>query len=842
MSSTTASKVKMSATYSAPEGVFDESFSKGEPRPHWRKFWQQLDRLGPAELEQRTVQAGEVLDENGVTYGATGEESSSIRPWKLDLIPMILDESTWSTIDEGISQRAQLLDLLIKDIYGPQQTIKEGLLGPEAVFAHPSYLRATIGLHCQPRSLIFYAAELARSEDGRIWVMADRADSPAGVGFALENRIIGNRSLPVLSKSMQIRKLAHFFTRFKKTLRALSPRNVEQPRIAILSAGPNNPHYFEDVYLARYLGYDLTQGSDLAVRDDHVYIKTLAGLVPVDVLVLRGPETGIDSVEFGGGSPNGVAGLLHAVRKGNVAAVNIPGSGIIEAPVFMSQLPGICKFLLSEELKLPSIATWWCQSPKDRAYVFDHLQQLVIKPAFSASGGQEIVGADLTTAELEQLRQNISERPYEYIAQEMISRSAVPMLGSEHSLQPGHVAVRVFAVSDKDKYSVMPGGLVRAAKSSGPMKLSIAGGETSKDLWVLASQQDEAASLLPGDRVNVELKRSSAMFPSRVADDLFWLGQSLEKADQLARMIRFLVTKIEFSSDSDTNSTLCLTKVLADIGAIKTPSEVSGSSANVSKLTELTASILPEASQSRGLIAAVSEILRIGALVRDWISPETWQQLNRAGSEFLASLNSSKDLADLADAFDDLILTLASVMGLIDNGMIRGPAWRFLDIGRRIERSRTTTSLVRNILKHGHFQDVATLRMLIDVIDCKMTYRSRYLDEVQQNAVFDLCMTDKTNPRSVISQLEVISRHVDALPDSSVDALPHDEKRLAEETLHRVSMLTSEELGEYQSKALEEVSLLVEKHMEGLANLLEKKYLLHSGEPRQLVENPGVIS
>ncbi len=833
---------KMSASYTAPEKVFDEAYFKGEPRPHWKKFWSQLDQLGREELHQRSRQADEILDENGVTYGATGEDSTTARPWKLDLIPMILDESTWKVIEAGIDQRARLFNLLISDLYGEQRTIKEGLLHPEAVFAHPGYLRATIGMHQQERSLIFYAAELARSPDGRIWVMADRADSPAGVGFALENRITANRSLPVLSRSLQVRKLSPFFAQFNETLRSLSPRKVEHPRIALLSAGPSNPHYFEDVYLARYLGYDLTQGSDLAVRDDQVFIKTLAGLVPVDVLMLRGNECGIDSVEFGGRSSHSVAGLLHAIRQGNVAAVNIPGSGIIEAPVFQAQLPGVCQFLLGEELKLPSIATWWCQNSEDRKYVFDNLQNLVVKPAFSASGSEEVIGADLSASEIDKLKKRIIDKPYHFIAQELIARSAVPMVGPGGDLQPGHVAFRVFAVSAEQEYSVMPGGLVRASDSSGPMELSIAGGETSKDLWVLASEPDEARSLLPVEHTGISLKRSSAMFPSRVADDLFWLGKSLEKSDQLARMMRFLVTRIELTGDSDSSATSSLARVLADIGAIKSTVELTDLSANISKLSELTASILPEADQSRGLIASISEILRLGSLVRDWISPETWQQFNRAGSKFLSSLNASKDLAHLADAFDDLILTLASAMGLIDNGMIRGPAWRFLDIGRRIERARTTSSLVRSIVKNGQYQDVATLKMLIEVSDCRMTYRSRYLDDVQQNAVVDLCMTDATNPRSVISQLEVISNHVDALPNSSSEALHCEEKRLAMTALHHVSLLTSEELGRKHSVALESVTVFVEQSMKELAALLERKYLLHSGEPRQFAEIPGVIA
>lgn len=833
----------MSATYQASPGVYDEAFQKGASRPHWEPFWNRLNRMGREELLRRVRQADEFLDENGVTYGALSDDSANQRPWKLDPVPMIMEEATWKGVEEGIAQRARLYDALIRDLYGPQQSLSEGIIAPESIFSHERYLRPAIGLHNRSRSLTFYAAELARSQDGRIWVMADRSDAPTGIGFALENRIIANRTMSSLRQAYQIRKLAPFFAEFKRTLKSLSPRKVEHPRIALLSAGPSQPNYFEDVYLARYLGFDLTQGSDLAVRNDQVFLKTLAGLVPVDVLVLRGTETAVDSLEFGGGAPHGVPGLLQAIRGGHVATVNTPGCGLIEAPVFMAQLPAACEYFLGESLKLPSIATWWCQRARDREYVFENLRSLVIKPAFSASGGEERIGADLTKHEVEVLRKAIDERPADFVAQELIARSAVPMVSESGTLKPGHIAMRAFAVADKNDYTIMPGGLIRASKSSGPMELSIAGGETSKDLWIITSEPDRSDSLLPGAHSNVPLKRTSATFPSRVADDLFWLGQSLEKADLLARMIRCLVVRVDVAADTDSLETVCLTRALADLGAIEPGFVISEMAESLPKLSESLVSVIPDAGHSKGIAPAVSEIIRLSSLVRDWISPETWQQLHRAGSEFFEQLNQpTSDLSSLADAFDDLVLTLASAMGLVDNGMIRGPAWRFLDIGRRIERARTSATFLGSILEGAIYEDAATLKMVIEVADCQMTYRSRYLDDIHQNAVFDLCVTDSTNPRSIISQLEAISQHVDVLPDSTGDPLRNDEKRLAMSALHRVRMLTSEDLGAENSPPLTAVLAHVQDAMRDLANLLERKYLLHSGTPRQLIDNTGVIA
>ncbi|MEW4488063.1 circularly permuted type 2 ATP-grasp protein [Thalassoglobus sp. JC818] len=832
----------MSGTYSPAAGVFDEAFDRQAPRPHWKQLWDRVDQLGAAELQRRTTQAEHLLNENGVTFGGVTDSSGNQRPWKLDLIPMILDEKTWAFIEEGIEQRAKLQNLLIRDIYGDLEAVQAGILPPEVVYGHNALMFPAKGLHIRENSLVLYSAELARSESGKFWVMADRSNAPAGAGFALENRIVTKRILPQLSNSFQIRKLAPFFVKLKATLKALSPRKIDHPRVAILSNGPTHPYYFEDVYLARYLGIDLVQGSDLAVREDQVFLKTLAGLINVDVLLVRGDEGDIDPVECGGGAPHGVPGLLQAIRSGTVALANMPGSGIIESPVFKSVLPKLCQFYLGTTLKIPSIATWWCGDASSREYVLDNMRSLVIKPAFRASGGEEVIGESLSAEEQNQLRKRILSQPNSYVAQELIRRSAAPTLNGEAKLTSGHVAMRVFAVASEDSYSVMPGGLVRVADSSGPMELSIAGGETSKDLWVETSSPERSMTLLAGEHRNVQLHRTTAKFPSRVADDLFWLGQNLDRSDQLSRLCRALLSRVHISVDTDNDATSVLLRSLVDVGSIEPGFVVNGLVETLPKLHDSLPAIIVDSSQSRGLGQSVTELLRLCSLVRDWISPETWQQLHRTASDFQDAISGTNDLAEFADELDDLILGLASAMGLIDNGMIRGPAWRFLDLGRRIERSRTTAQFARSVLDSDARHDPATLKMVIEVCDVQMTYRARYLDDIQQNGVFDLCITDLTNPRSILSQLESIAGHVAELPGSTVDPLRTEETRLAMSAVHQVKMLTSDDLGAMEPIRLVSVLDIVDQAMRDLASLLERKYLLHSGDLRQIVDQGGVLS
>lgn len=831
----------MSAGYSATPDIYDEALASSPSKIHWQTLFKQLDNLGQDELRRRMKQSEQLVEENGVTYRAVLEDEVRQRPWKLDLVPMILDDETFKSIEEGISQRAQLLNLIIRDIYGPQDFIREGILAPETVYAHSGFLHGAVGLHEQKRSLLFYAAELARSKDGRFWVMADRSDAPAGAGFALENRIISKRTVPQLSQNLNIRTLAPFFITLKKTLRSLAPENISAPRIALLTGGSHQKFYFEDVYLARYLGYDLVQGSDLAVRDDHVYIKTLAGLLPVNVLLQRGNESGLDPLELGGGSSHGVPGLLNAIRRKNVSLVNIPGAGVIEAPVLMAQLPHLCKKILGESLKLPSIATWWCKDPEHRDYVIDHLDSLVVKPAFAASGSDEYIGAELSTKQIDELKEKILESPQSFVAQELISRSAAPMVGDDGQLHPGHVAMRVFAVANDDDYELMPGGLVRVSMNSGPMELSISGGETSKDLWVLNSESEKKVSLLPAEHCNVDLKRTGAMFPSRVADDLFWLGQSIERSDLIARMLRSMLARIEMVHEANESERSSLLQALVDVGALATDDKGNLASVDYSRILDSMNDHCQDASYSKGLAATISEMNRLSSLIRDWISPETWQQLHLAGVEYFASFQSSEKHS-LSDVFDDLIVTLSSVMGLIDNGMVRSPAWRFLDIGRRIERARIMATFVASVVRSGSLSHPTTLKMVIEIIDCQMTYRARYLDDIQQNAVIDLCVTDDSNPRSILFQLEEISRHVDMLPSFSAAPLRNDEKRFVMSTIHKTRMLTSDELGEADPQKLLSVLVDVELSLKELANHLERKYLLHSGEPRQILSSLGTVS
>lgn len=828
--------------YAPPPWVFDEVYEANRtPRPPWKRFLDAFRHITPDELNQRSVQADRILRQNGVTYNVFGDGGESQRPWRLDLLPAIVPGDEWDRVERALDQRAKLLDAVIRDLHGPQKFLKDRWLPPEVVYAHPGFVRAFH--HLRPageQALTLYSAELARLPEGGWQVMADRSEAPPGAAFALENRIVTSRAMPQVMHRVGVQRLAPFFVRLLNALKQRGSRPSENLRVVLLTAGPRHSLYFEDIYLARYLNLTLVEGGDLAVREDRVYLKTLGGLLPVDVIFSRGAETEIDPLELGGSAPHGVPGILQAVRKGHVAIANTPGCGLLESPIFMAFLPELSRRLTGEDLRLPSVPTWWCGDPEQQKYVLEHLDSLVIKPAYQKSGSDEILPGSLSTNRLAELRARINARPHAFIAQETVHRSASPVW-SDGGIHCGHLALRVFLVADSPhSYSIMPGGLIRVATTTAPMELSITAGLGSKDLWVLSDGPIEHVTLLEPEDQPVPLRRTGAAFPSRVADDLFWLGQSLDRADFLCRLLRPVVDRLSAESEEDWPELPVLIRALADQGQIEPGFAVDGLDEQLPELTENLPKVIFDPAEPRGLAAAIAEMKRLASLARDWLSPDTWRTIHHITTIFQTAGGRRRiDLADAYGSLNQLMVDLAAVSGLIQDGMIRGPAWRLLDMGRRIERGRVTASLIRSTLQSGRVADKAVLRVLIEVLDCRMTYRSRYLDNVQQNAVLDLAVTDETNPHSVAFQVVTLADHVDMLPRDLVTPLRTEEKRLAMAAVHDVRMLTPEQLAESPPLEVERVLGDLEHQLRTLSDTLTRKYLVHSGTPRQITDLEG---
>ena len=770
------------AGYDAPDGSYDETFcSTGRPRPHWLKAVEALESLGPRELAHCWQQARRMIHENGVTYNVYGDPQGMERPWELDPVPRVIGPGEWACLEAALAQRARLLNALMADVYGPQRLLAEGLLPPELVFAHPGFLRPCHGLKVPDDDYLHvYAADLARTPDGSWQVLADRSQSPAGAGYALENRQVLSSILPEVLRDCQVQRLASYFAALRQTLLGMATRHRENPRIVLMTPGPYNETYFEHAYLARYLGYTLVEGADLTVRDQCVYLKTLAGLQPVDVILRRLDDAFCDPLELNQASLLGCAGLVQAARAGNVVVANALGSGWLESPALMPFLPALCRRLLEEDPALPSAPTWWCGDAGSLAYVLDHLEELVVMPVHAGSGQDMIRGGRLSRDERRDLVDRMRGRPFEYAAQEFLTLSSMPVW-SDTGVEARQTVLRTYAVASPDGYKVMPGGLTRVSGRDGPPAISMRSDSGSKDTWVLCEGEPDTLTLLPPPGQPIALRRSGYDFPSRAADNLFWIGRHSERAEGLVRLLRSLLIRLNDESGLKTSAAFpVLFNALSSWGF----GHLTAAAAQQDELTSRAQAlwtVLFDPQNPHSARAVLGTLHRAAASVRDYMTLESWRIITHLNEDFDApgQGHGPAQVSDALELIDHTITKLAAFSGLMKENMIRGPEWHFLDLGRRLERAAHTTSLLRSTLVDVDDREGSVLEALLEIGDSSITYRSRYLTALQCAPVLDLLFTDDTNPRAVVYQLARLAEHVDVLPrDRNMPSLSPAQRRV----------------------------------------------------------------
>ena len=470
-------------------GHWDEAFTPaGMPRRQWRDLAVAIGEMGQEQWRRAWQSGQQLIRANGTSFNVGGELHPSERSWPLDPIPLVIDEREWAEIERAIVQRATLLNSVLADLYGPQRLLREQRIPAALALANPHFLRPCHGI--QPRSGVFlhsYAADMARSPDGRWWITSDRTQAPTGLGYSLENRLVSARTLSHVFSSFRLRQLARFFDVRRDALLNLAASQQHNPRIVLLTPGPHGETYFEHSLLAGHWGFPLVEGGDLAVRDNRVYLKTLTGLDPVDLIVRRLDGDFCDPLEVRGDSLLGVPGLLQAARSGNVTIENALGSGALEAPGYMAFLPGLCRHLLGEELRLPSVATWWCGQAESRRYVLEHLNELVIRPSFPRSHRNLELPASMIPILRQHLIDRIEAAPERYVAQEQVALSTAPVY-TEEGLTARHVVLRVFAAWDGSSYTVLPGGLTRVSREARSPAVSLHNGGGTKDTWGLGAE------------------------------------------------------------------------------------------------------------------------------------------------------------------------------------------------------------------------------------------------------------------------------------------------------------------------------------------------------------------
>lgn len=839
---TAVNEATLFSGYQPMKGIHDEFFTRaGEPREHCRHLISLLESLGPDELDRRWNLAQKTVRDDGVTYNAFDESGEESRPWQLDAAPTMLSGKDFAKLEAGITQRATLLNLLLEDLFGEQRLIREKVIPPQLLLGHPGFYRAYHDLPAEKKSrLTLYAVDLARDPNGGWWVTSDRTRAPDGLGFVLENRIVTSRMLPMAFRQCHVQRLAPFFVQLGETLLEAATRFHENPRIVVLSRGPDASTYFEDVYLAKYLGYTLVEGGDLAVREGRVMLKTLGGLLPVDVVLRRVTDDDCDPVELDATSLSGVSGLVEVARSGNVVVANGLGSRLAESLAFFPFLPAICRFLMNENLLIPSSATWWCGQPQVLSHVLANLDDVVIRPAWRTHNMLPAEASLMTKNARAELVAALRERPGDYVAQERIVRSTVPVWFNSR-FEPWHTALRMFAVAHGSSFDVLPGGLARVSPDRLSLDRTMTAGERTQDVWVASDAPVEAVSLLQPPGETITLKRSGNDLPSRDADNLFWLGRNIERADGTARVLRVTLDRIVTETDVDAIVDLpALLRALATLGQIEPGFALKGLQQLLPDVDRAIPESVFSSDDPRGLRSTIGQIVRLGDVIRDRLSRLPWQVLHQLGTLLDSPRHGRQpDTADVLDILDQIILGVATFGGLASASMTRSQVWRFLELGRRIERAWHMASLLHATLVEVTGPEDAVLEALLEAGDSIMTYRMRYLATLRPEAVIDLLMCDDTNPRSIVTQLASLEKHISKLPSAGQAVLGADE-RLAMSLHNAVRLADPYELANVDGESRRTLDRLLQRVIDQLPRLSEaitNRYLIHAGLPRQFTGN-----
>jgi len=804
--------------YARLPGIPDEYIAQdGAPRAAWTRFFDAFAALAPADIERRFASADRHLREAGVTYRAPGETAD--RLWPLSHLPLIIDETDWQQLTAGIAQRAELLETVLRDLYGEGRLVADGAVPAAAIAGSNEYLRSVCGVKPPGgRYLHLYAADVGRGPDGRWWVLSDRTQAPSGAGYALENRLVLSRAFSTLYKSMNVERVAPFFEAFRDALRASADR--DEPRIGVLTPGAFSETFFEHATIARYLGFLLVEGDDLAVSGDRIHIRTVAGLKRLDVLLRRVDSNFLDPLELDASSHLGVPGLIDVLRKNGVVVANMPGSGVLEARALLGFLPSLSRRLLGEDLKMPHIATWWCGQKSAREEVLSRLDDFAIEGAYGRAvpgfpGNGPVLAGELSPPERERLRTAISDRGIDFVGQELVRLSTTPTWENGR-ITPRPFVLRVFAAATPNGWTILPGGFCRIADEPDARAVSMGDGARSADVWVVSDKAIPASTLLPAADT-VRIKRIAGVVPSRAADNLFWLGRYLERAEATLRLIRALGTSVRDPVKGPSTGAGGASTALHSVERIQRLLVTWGAASQTSRTNS--AKVAAEALQGTEKFGSALSLLRsaqrTATSLRERLSPDAWQVI----TEMVERLGeAADDDDDVVSAAELSLQELASFAGLAQENMNRAAGWRFLEMGRRAERAINTARFARQFAYDEAGDE--DLDVLLTLVDCQITYRSRYLVGPALAPVRDLAVLDPYNPRSVAFQVAALNEHIASLPSLKEHGLIERPQRLA---VALQAMLTTSEASALDVKAL----FALEQDLLNLADAIGLHYFPH---------------
>ncbi len=866
-------------SYGAPPGGYDEFLgSDGAVRPRWRQVADSLDVLGAEGLASRHDELARLLRNEGATYNATRDGHSVRHPWTLDPVPLVLDHDEWAALEAAVAQRVTLLDLVATDLYGERTLVARGLVPAEVVLAHPAFLRACTGIPLPGAHRLFTTAvDVIRERDGGFRAVTDRTQAPSGLGYALVNRSALSRVLPTLHRASGVERLAGFVRAIRSGVAAAAPDGVDEPRVVILTPGPLSETYFEHAYLAAYLGYPLVEGRDLVVQNNRVWLRSLAGLDPVDVVIRRVDDAWCDPVELRADSLLGVPGLLEVVRRGRVAVLNPLGSGILESPALASLLDDLAPALLGEALTLRGPQSWWCGRPGGLSHVLATFDDLILLPVQPSAGTHPVLPARLTAAEREALRNRVRARSGDWVGQEILVPSTMPAVDAAGTLVPRPVILRTFAVADETAdgvaghgFRLLPGGLTRAGVDPGNPVVAGRGESTSKDTWVATSepafQQSPWLPSVQSGPPPVTVPELPAALPGRVAAQLFALGRSAEHAELVIRLIRTVLARLDqplgSGDDGGAQSLQVLLSALGDASGFDTGDEHAGTPAG-GRAASVAEGVLPNDRTALALLfderVAGSLVSTLGILVeaaysvREQLSADTWQLVGDIEEELgRFRRRPPTQFVGAQPSLLRLQRSLLALSGVSAENMERDPAWLFLDGGRRLERAQGLVRLLRSVLaerRPGVVEDLL-VESLLTTSESLMIFRRRAGSILHVSGAIDLLVYDVANPRSVLYQLDRLVAHLAELPKQSSAQRLANEERLALEATTLLRLTDADHLAAVDGargrrQELDEVFASTDGLLDELLDSLRRTYFTHErlsvlagGRPEDLGGGP----
>lgn len=814
---------------------------------NWQKLLDNLTKLDVDNLLKKQNEINWLLEENGVTYNVYNDPEGMHRSWRLNIVPFLIHENEWYTIQKGLEQRAELLNLILEDIYGKRELISNGVVPQEVIYAHRGFLRQCDQIQYKTsKQLLIHSTDLARGPDGRMWVVNDRTQAPSGMGYALENRYSLSKMMPNLFKGINVKQPSYFFNALNQMLLEAAPNNKSNPSIVILTPGPHNETYFDHAYMASFLGYPLVTGNDLVVRNGKLWMKTLKALKQVDVVLKRVDDVFMDPLELREDSYLGVAGLLDVVRHQQVAIVNPIGAGILENSGLIPFMNGICNYFFNEDLILPQIASWWCGQEKECNHVLDNIKEFVVK-RIDRSHREDIYFCEfLDDDALQDLKNEILLKPYKFVAQEKISFSTAPDFQNA-ALEPRKVICRTFAVANKEGYNIMPGGLVRVASERENLFVSNNRGGTSKDFWIISDEfQNSIQNYSWDNSCKVSISGVNDL-PSNTAENLYWSGRYLGRAITTARYLRMVLNRMndeQYNSESaESRSLIHLYKSITNITSTF-PGFV-GKNANETlqnPLKEIT-SLLLDKDRIGGFAQTMFSFYHSYYSLRSLWSKDMWRvfdSVKKLWNKFETMENYS--ITDLTKFLDSVITKLIAFMGLIEESILVSQGLLLYFIGLQTEQAMMNIAKIRSLLifKYDEQVQYEILESFLNSNESLNIYRYSYRSYLSIENVIEIMVLNQEYAKSLAYQIKRIQKDICRLPKSETNTAVNScdffisEANIIIDKLSVNSLLKLDDTKSLRT-TLDEVLAELSNTLHKSSIALSDTYFNHAYEQKQLV-------